>query len=77
VATALLVAVLTGPSGDGMAMIGWMALVAAAAWVTAPWVSMARHGTVDARTVAGWRGECAVPAPRRAPDDAPARERTA
>ena len=60
-----------------MGIIGGAALVAAAAWALAPWVAIARHGTVDARTVAEWRREIAIPAPRRAPDDVPARERSA
>ncbi|MFC5140749.1 hypothetical protein ACFPK1_21110 [Actinomycetospora rhizophila] len=45
----------------------------AAAWMAAPTVAMATHGTVDDRTRAAWRAKpvrapfAAVPAPRRAP----------
>jgi hypothetical protein len=59
-----------------MGIVVGAALAAAFVWAAAPWVSMARRGTVDSRTVAGWRQECAIPAPRRAPDEAPARERS-
>ena len=54
-----------------LATAGGAAVLAAAvvAWVAVPWVSMARRGTVDQRTVAAWRAECVVPLPRRAPDD--------
>jgi hypothetical protein len=60
--------------------MGWIAGAVAAglvAWAAAPWVSMCRRGTIDTRTVTGWRHECAVPAPRRAPDDEPSRSRSA
>ncbi|MDT7741305.1 MAG: hypothetical protein QOE59_383 [Actinomycetota bacterium] len=60
-----------------MEIVGGAALIAVIVWVAAPWVSMARRKTVDQRTVAGWRREYVVPAPRRAPDDAPVRERSA
>jgi hypothetical protein len=60
-----------------MGIVGGAALVAVIVWVAAPWVSMARRGTVDARTVAGWRRECVVPAPPPAPDDDRVRERSA
>ena len=52
-------------------------VVGLVAWVVAPWVSMARHGSVDARTREGWRSEYAIPAPRQAPDAEPTRSRSA
>jgi hypothetical protein len=66
-----------GLRGDVMGFVVGVAVAAVVVWAAAPWVAMARHGTVDARTVAGWRREYVVPSPRRAPDDAPARERSA
>ena len=59
-----------------MGFVVGAAVAAVVAWAAAPWVSMARRGTVDQRTVAGWRVEYRVPAPRRAPDDARVRERS-
>jgi hypothetical protein len=58
----------------GMIVVGAAGLVA---WAAAPWVSMGRRGTVDERTLAACRGECVIPAPRRAPDGSPSRVRTA
>jgi hypothetical protein len=52
-------------------------VVGVVAWVVAPWVSMARRGTVDGQTRAACRAECLIPSPRQAPDDLPARERSA
>ena len=49
-----------------MGFVVGVAVAAVVVWAAAPWVAMARHGTVDARTVAGWRREYVVPAPRRA-----------
>ena len=63
--------------GNEMGIVVGVALAAAAAWVAAPWIAMARHGTVDQRTVASWWAEYAIPAPRRAPDDVPVRDRIA
>ena len=60
-----------------MGLFVGVAVAAAVVWAAAPWVSMVRRGTVDTRTVAEWRRECVIPAPRRAPDDAPVRERSA
>jgi hypothetical protein len=48
-----------------------------AVWVAAPWVSMARDGTIDSRTRAQSCHEYAVPMPRPAPDDFPTRDRSA
>lgn len=55
-------------------MTGWTraavgAVVGAAvAWVAAPWVAMARHGTLDQQALAAMR-EPVIPRPRIAPDD--------
>ena len=54
-----------------MIIIVGLAAVGAVAWAAAPWVAMARRGTVDARALAEWKTERVVPGPRRAPDDHP------
>lgn len=41
----------------GTVVAGIAGVTALAAWVATPIVSMARHGTLDQRTVRGWRNE--------------------
>jgi hypothetical protein len=41
------------------------AVAAAVTWAAAPWVDMARHGTIDSRTLEQWRAERRIPRPRR------------
>ncbi|MFC5061644.1 hypothetical protein [Actinomycetospora atypica] len=48
------------------------AVVAGIVGIAAPWVAMARRGTLDEQALASMR-EPVVPAPRRAPDDLPVR----
>lgn len=58
------------PGGAVTHVVG-AAVAGAIAWVAAPWVAMARRGTIDERTVEGWR-DVDLPQPRPAPDDLPA-----
>lgn len=50
-----------------MVVVG-VAAVAALAWVVAPWVAMAREGTLDEQALAAMR-EPVIPSQRRPPDD--------
>lgn len=49
-------------------VLGGAVAAAATGWVLAPWVAMARKGTLDEQTVAAWKQEFRIPRPRRAPD---------
>lgn len=57
------------PFGGVVKLLVSAAAVAALAWFTAPWVSMACRGTLDHRALEAMRREAVIPAPRRAPDD--------
>ncbi|GLZ51675.1 hypothetical protein Acsp07_12920 [Actinomycetospora sp. NBRC 106378] len=56
------------PGGMVKVIVGAAAIAAGIAWVAAPWISMARHGTLDEQALEAMR-EPVLPAPRKAPDD--------